>query len=201
MAQKQNIRQMSPRSTRYRDLDTLGNLAVAPRAKAQPQYRPPAGPQPRPAQRPRPTQPRPAQKRAVRTEPVQKKGIAFVLSPSAKFVLVCGVLLFFAISLAYVARLSTLAANNTKIGEMQAQLHEQQLRGEDLQLKYASATNLEKVMQIAENDLGMGYPENGQIREVALHIPSENENAVAQDEENDANRVTAMLNRLKELLQ
>ena len=193
MAQKKNIRQMSPRRNAQAGLDTFGNLAVAPKQKAQPQYQP--EPQRRPAPRPQP-RPRPKVKKA----PEVQKGIAVVVSPAMKFMMVCGALVFFAVSLLFVTRLSVVSGNNNEIIKLEKELSDVTIKQEALEMQYSSQNSLNQIMAVAEKDMNMGYPESNQVRAVALHVPDKQiDKALAQEEPD--NQVASIWSRILELLQ
>lgn len=108
--------------------------------------------------------------RKKRVQPKQKKKV----SAFAKAMLVILVMFVFGMGCVVITRQNTIVKNGKEIATLKEQIRLEEKRTEDLKLALASATDINTIMQEASARLGMGYPDEGQIRAFAMPQPKAN---------------------------
>ena len=76
-------------------------------------------------------------------------------------VMICGMML--------VSKLASISQNNTLIAQKETELENLRRQSQQLEIKYAMTDDLNSVMAIASEELGMGIPQDEMRREIALN--------------------------------
>lgn len=120
----------------------------------------------------------PAPVRSKRSQPVSKAG----LSIGARILLTLFVVMVFGMGCVIITRQSMIVQTGKQITALKEQIRQQEKHAEDLKLELASATDINTIMQEASARLGMGYPQEGQVRAFTLPQPTPNVLQSAQEQ-------------------
>lgn len=96
------------------------------------------------------------------------------LSTGSKAMLVLLVVVVFAMGCVMLNRQTIIVENGKQIASFKEQVRQEEKRAQDLKLEMASATDINHIMSEASARLGMGYPQEGQIRAFTLPRPVPN---------------------------
>lgn len=111
-----------------------------------------------------------------------------------KVKMIAGILLIFALGLIVMYRYALIADINFRISIKERQYNE--LRNENSRLKVAveNKTNLTRIMQVAQNDLGMQKPDKYQI--VYIEVPKTNYTVTSEQYKNSSKEDATFLAEL-----
>ena len=162
----------------------LGSLAMEPE-----RITPPAA-KPRPQQRPQ-----------LRVLPRRRKAVAMrpQFSFVAKLVMTLAVVLLLSTGVLLVDKLAAIADNNSMIAAKQQELEDITRKAEQLEVRLAMSSDLNHVITVASQELGMSAPQEQMCHEIALEDTAQQDSVTAEQTE-DGFDLLAMIGKITELL-
>ena len=136
--------------------------------------------------------------RKRRAKPATKGKVQFTLL--SKLVMLFAAALLLTAGILLVGKLAAVSQNNSLIAKRQQELSDETRRSQQLEVQLAMSDDLEQVISIASDELGMSAPRETMRRRISLDDTQLDETVVAQEQTQQKSGFLSMIEKITELL-